>query len=76
MANGQVQVDIGARIKQARREAGLTQFELAAKVDQAPRTIQTWEANDRTPRLGALMRLALALGKPVDFFYGNGDKAA
>lgn len=76
LAKNQVQVDIGGRIKQARKQAGLTQFELAAKVEQKPRTIQAWELNERTPRLGALMRLALALGQPVDYFYGNGDKAA
>lgn len=72
----QADIDVGGRIREARQEAGLTQSELAAKVEQAPRTIQAWEGNDRTPRLGALKRLALALGKPVGFFYGNGDKAA
>lgn len=76
MAKLQADIDIGGRIKQARQEAGLTQFQLAAKVEQAPRTIQAWEGNDRTPRLGALKRLALALGKPVSYFYGNGEEAA
>jgi transcriptional regulator with XRE-family HTH domain len=70
------QVDIGARIKEAREEIGLSQLALAKELEVGERTVQAWEANDRTPRLGALQRLALRTRKPVTFFYGNGDKAA
>lgn len=65
--------DIGAKIKQAREEIGLTQIQLALELGQAERTVQAWERNERTPRLPALTALAERTEKPVAFFYGVDD---
>ena len=65
-------LDLGARIRTAREEAGLSQVGLAEELKQGERTIQSWERNERVPRLPALMRLAVRLDKPVAYFYENG----
>ena len=41
--------EIGARIKQARKERGLTQEELAELCDVSTRALQTWEGGAVTP---------------------------
>lgn len=65
--------DVGAQIRKAREEAGLTQVQLAEQLDQAERTVQAWERNERTPRMPALVALAAHLGQPVAFFYGDAN---
>lgn len=69
------QPDIGAQIRKARDAANLSQVQLAEQLKLGERTVQAWERNERTPRLGALIALAAHLGQPVAFFYGNGDLA-
>lgn len=68
--------DVGARIREAREGLGLSQVRFAEKIGQAERTVQAWEANDRTPRLSALLGVASATERPVAFFYGEGEKEA
>lgn len=38
------------RIRQARRDANLTQVELAARFGVSPRTVQNWESSERMPQ--------------------------
>lgn len=61
--------NVGARIKMARDEMGLTQEGLATSLGQGERTVQAWERNERTPRLDTLTRLAHLSGHPVAWFY-------
>lgn len=56
---------IGQRIKEARKNAGLTQRELAEKSGSATGTIQQYELGKRQPRIEPLQRIASALGVPV-----------
>lgn len=52
----------GARIKVARKKAGLTQLELGVKLgNQSAASIGQWENNLRTPTVKTLSRLAEAL---------------
>jgi len=67
---------VGPRIREARDAAGLTQVALAERLGQGERTIQAWEINERTPRLDALRKLALALGKDLAWFYTELEEAA
>ncbi len=53
---------IGERIKEIRKEAGLTQKELAEMCEIAIITIQQYERNKRQPRIEQLQRIAAALG--------------
>lgn len=54
--------DVGAKVKQARMAAGLTQETLAEKTGMAPRTIQKIEAGDITILITTLRRLREAIG--------------
>jgi transcriptional regulator with XRE-family HTH domain len=53
-------------LKRLRAAAGLTQAELAAKLNTPLRTVQNWEQGHREPGLDALRPIARALGVSVD----------
>lgn len=65
--------DVGGQIRKARDAAGISQVELALRLECGERTVQAWERNERTPRLDALASLAAELGQNVAFFYGSDD---
>ena len=49
---------IGEKIKLARKNSGLTQVQLAEKINVSVRTIKAYENNDQKPRQGNLYMLA------------------
>jgi transcriptional regulator with XRE-family HTH domain len=55
-------VDIGALIRDARRDAGLTQAELASRAGTSQPTLASYEAGHSEPRLGTLIRLVESSG--------------
>ena len=55
-------MNIGERIVIARTNAGLTQAELAKRMDIPYQTIGHWERNMSSPKFSSLERLADALG--------------
>jgi transcriptional regulator with XRE-family HTH domain len=59
---------IASRIKEARKEAGLSQPEMAAALDVIPRTYQNYESvsNPRTP-WGLLNQIATVTGKTTEW---------
>jgi len=61
----------GKRLASARREAGLTQHELAAKIDVTQRVIAYWERESIGLKADQLLSLAAALGVSVDSLLGN-----
>lgn len=63
--------DFGRQIRRARAATGLSQVQLAERLGRSERTVQTWEANERNPRLDNLIALADCLGQPLPFFYGD-----
>jgi transcriptional regulator with XRE-family HTH domain len=67
------QTNIGAQIRKARDVAGISQVELAKRLGCGERSVQAWERNERTPRLGALIAIADELGQHVAYFYGDGE---
>ena len=58
-------MDLGSNIQKYRKEAGLTQKELAKKLNVAVGTIQQYELGKRLPRLEFLETIADALGIDV-----------
>lgn len=64
---------IGQRIKEARKNAGLTQRELAEKSGTATGTIQQYELGKRQPRIEQLQAIASALGVTTNYFL-TGEK--
>lgn len=67
---------VATQIREARAKAGLTQQELAEQVGVTLRGLQAWEQGSRTPRMDGLSALALALGKPVAYFFEPESEAA
>ena len=61
---------IGENIKAARIEAGLTQKQLAEKVDVNYQRIQKWEYGLAKPSIDGLKKLSVALGKTMEELMG------
>lgn len=61
MAGKMIAMKIGEKIRQLRRERGLTQEELALELDTAASTVSRIENDERTPSLDMLVRLAASL---------------
>ena len=67
---------LGERIARARREAGLTQAQLAGKVSVGRTAISKTESGRRRVESTELARFARALGRPVDWFLDPGPDRA
>lgn len=63
---------IQARIRQARKEADLTQQELADLLERHKRTVENYE-NVRVPEWGELAKIARVLNRPIEWFL-HGDQ--
>lgn len=61
-----------ARLRQARKEAGLTQVELAHIVSRSQTWISKCELGERRVDFVELEDLAIALGKPLEWFNTRG----
>ncbi len=58
----------GAKLRQFREDAGLTQEQLAAAIGATWMTIHRYETDQRLPRWDDVLRIATELGKtPNDF---------
>ena len=61
---------IGKRIAQLRKEKGLTQEELAQHMGISPQAVSTWENDQTCPDISALPALSKLLGVTVDELLG------
>ncbi len=61
---------VGQKVRQARRELGLTQETLSSLLGVTFQQIQKYEAGQSRLSAGRLRDVAIALNKPIDFFYG------
>lgn len=57
---------IGAKIKEARLRAGLTQKQLAAAIGCAQKDISRWEAGKPNPSIKNLKKIAYALSAQIE----------
>ena len=64
---------IGEKVVTARKEAGLTQKELAAAVGITEGSVQQYEAGRMEPRSRRLRAIAEATGKPLSYFLGESE---
>ena len=55
--------DIGARIKQARKSAKLSQTELAERLHKTMRTIQKYESGEIEPSISMINSIAYVLNR-------------
>ena len=63
---------VAARLSAYRKRAGLTQVELAEKVNYSDKSVSKWERGDGLPDLLVLCRLAELYEIPVDEFLHEG----
>jgi transcriptional regulator with XRE-family HTH domain len=62
------ETQIGTRIREARRARGLTQRQLAQRVDISVRMLRAYEQNQRTPDDKTLHKIADVLEFPAHYF--------
>lgn len=58
-----------ARLREARKAAGLTQRQLADAANTNETRISNWERGVWTPKINALPALALVLGRELAYFF-------
>lgn len=69
-----ISLTLGARIREARREAGYRNVEsLAVHLNVGQRTVQRWETDQSEPSISRLREIAALTGKPLGYFL---EKAA
>lgn len=57
-----------------RKEAGLTQAELAARINYSDKAVSKWERGEGIPDLVVLYQLSRMFGVSLEWFVGEGDK--
>ena len=67
---------LGERIKQLRKENGMTQVDLAQKLNVTKGTVSTWETNSRVPSFDTLNELCDLFDKRLDYLMGRSDDAS
>jgi len=64
-------MDLGRKIKEMRKEKGVTQVQLASDLQISKATIAYYEVNKRQPSLEMLVKIANYLGVTTDFLLDN-----
>ena len=64
---------LGEKIKEARKECGLSQEQLAEKLAVSRSAVAKWEANNGLPDVDNLRALASLLNVSVDYLLDNGE---
>ena len=65
---------LSERLVKCRKEAGLTQAQIAIYADITEKAYQNYEAMRREPKLEILVRVADTLGVSLDYLTGRTDK--
>lgn len=71
MKNSELKIQIGNNIAACRKRFGLTQAELAEKLNYSDKAISKWERGDSLPDVMTLMLLARQLGVTVNDLVGE-----
>lgn len=66
---------LGERIKQLRKQKGLTQVDLANQLDVTKGTVSTWETNSRKPSFETLEQMCEMFRVSMDYLMGRSDDA-
>lgn len=65
---------LSMRLKQCRKEAGLTQWEVAVYCDITEKAYQNYELMTREPKVEILMKIADKFNVSLDYLTGRTDK--
>lgn len=66
---------MGERIKQLRKEIGMTQTALAETLGVTKGTVSTWETNSRVPSFETLVKMSDLFMRSFDYIMGRSDDA-
>ena len=66
---------LSQRLKQCRKERGLTQQQMAIYSDITEKTYQNYELKTREPKLKILLKIADVFNVSLDYLVGRTDKA-
>ena len=69
-------MNIGDKIKQNRRIAGVSQGNLGELVDVSLKTVQRWENGERSPRIDEIENIAKVLNISVEYLMDLDDSPA
>lgn len=64
-------VEVGARIRDRRKERGLTQDELAEIIRVSPQAVSKWERGLAVPEISNLKEISRIFGVSVDYLIAN-----
>ena len=64
---------LAERLKQCRKDKGLTQWQVAIYSDITENTYQNYESMRREPKLEILLRIAVCLDVSLDYLVGLTD---
>ena len=70
-----VEEQFGALVRYHRKRAGLSQAQLAERIDRQTNAVQRLENGETTPTFDTLERLSEALDVPIREFFGTGAYA-
>lgn len=74
MKNDELNKKVGINLKKARKEAGLTQVDLANELNMSPMMISRYEVGLNSIPYKHLQRIAKILNKPVTYFFDESFK--
>ncbi|MCA9375284.1 helix-turn-helix transcriptional regulator [Candidatus Dojkabacteria bacterium] len=69
MKNDELNKKVGINLKKARKEVGLTQVDLAKRMNMSPMMISRYEVGLNSIPYKRIERIAQILGKPVSYFF-------
>ena len=67
---------LSSRLKDCRKERGLTQWEVAVYCDITEKAYQNYERMTREPKLDILLRIAECFDVSLDYLTGRTDQKA
>ena len=67
--------NFGEKLKELRKERGLTQKQLAEFLQNAQSAIVYWESNKQEPTITALKKLCIFFDVSADYFLGLEDES-
>lgn len=68
--------NFGERLRQIRRERGLTQKQFAEKIGSTERGIQRYESGDREPAFRVILAILDNIDVDANYLFGRSDNSA
>ena len=67
-------MEFSERLKKLRKDAGLTQVDVASKLGISQQAYASWERGAKKPTQDNLVKIAQVLNVSIDYLVGNSDK--